>query len=66
MNELMPILIVRKDSKCLETFVDCSGKGDYCFEVWDGERILYHGDSFEKATHTYESQTSKTDSSPQL
>jgi hypothetical protein len=39
----------------LETFVNCSGKGDYCFEVWDGDRILYHGDSFEKATHTYES-----------
>jgi hypothetical protein len=55
MNEPTPIFTVSKDSKCLKTFADYPGQGDYCFEVKDGDRILYHGDSFEKARQTYES-----------
>jgi hypothetical protein len=53
MDEPIHIFTVRKTSKSLNTYVDCSGEG-YCFEVKDGDRLFYRGDSFEKATQTYE------------
>ena len=51
MNE---IFTATKDSRCLRTFVDSSGEGALCFEVKDGEKLLYRGTSFEKARETYE------------
>jgi len=53
MDDLKDVFTVRKDSKSLKTYMDCSD-GTYCFEVKDGDKILYRGGSFEKATQIYE------------
>ena len=54
MGDLILVFTARKNSKTLITYLDCS-EGGYCFEVKDGEKLLYRGDSFEKAKQTYES-----------
>ena len=53
MRELIGIFTAKKDSKTLETYLDAE-EGTYCFEVKDGDRVLYRGDSFQKARQTYE------------
>lgn len=53
MGALIGIFTAKKDSKSLETYLDCS-EGTYCFEVKEGDKLLYRGDSFEKARQTYE------------
>lgn len=52
MDDLIHVFTARKNSKSLKTYLDCSG-GGYCFEVKDGDRLFYRGDSFEKAIEIY-------------
>jgi hypothetical protein len=53
MDELTGVFTAKKDSKSLKTYLDPS-QGRYCFEVKDGDRLLYRGDSFEEARQAYE------------
>jgi hypothetical protein len=53
MDRLMNVFTASKDSKTLNRYLDCSD-GNYCFEVKDGDLLLYRGDSFEKAQEAYE------------
>jgi len=53
MSDLKQVFTATKNSKSLMTYLDCS-EGCYCFEVKDGEKLLYSGDSFEDALQTYE------------
>jgi hypothetical protein len=53
MEQLIGVFTAKKDSKSLMTYLDCS-EGSYCFEVKDGDKLLYRGDSFEKAQQAYE------------
>jgi hypothetical protein len=58
MDDLRNVFTVRKSSKSLKTYLNCS-EGSHCFEVKDGDEIFYRGDSFEKATQVYENLTSQ-------
>lgn len=53
MEGLVHVFTARKNSRSLNTYMDCS-EGSFCFEVKDGDRLFYSGDSFEKATQTFE------------
>jgi hypothetical protein len=53
MDILRDVFTAKKDSKSLKTYLDCS-EGSLCFEVRDGDKLIYRGDSFERATQTYE------------
>jgi hypothetical protein len=53
MGQLKHVFTASKNSKSLVTYLD-SSEGGYCFEVKDGEELLYRGGSFEDARKTYE------------